>query len=133
MPGFPFGPIRLNTRAGLPLTTRVLVPAVRRRLAVPGSGAAATRVIGRKGIVPAMATPDARMWRRVRSVGFSFSLIACPCRRVDRGSGHEDRWRCHCGYIASEAEVDPERTAICHCTPYGEPTIDRARRRKVRW
>ncbi len=24
--------------------------------------------------------------------------------------------RCHCGYIAYEAEVDPERTSICHCT-----------------
>jgi hypothetical protein len=23
---------------------------------------------------------------------------------------------CHCGYIAYEAEVDPEQTAICHCT-----------------
>src|ERR1700730_8214838 len=78
MPGFPFGPIRPNTRAGLPLTARVLVPAVRRSLAVPGSGAAAARVIGRRGIVPARATPDARIRRRVRSLAFSFSLIA-PC------------------------------------------------------
>jgi hypothetical protein len=23
---------------------------------------------------------------------------------------------CHCGYITYEAEVDPEQTAICHCT-----------------
>jgi hypothetical protein len=23
---------------------------------------------------------------------------------------------CHCGYITYEAEVDPERTSICHCT-----------------
>ena len=23
---------------------------------------------------------------------------------------------CHCGYIAYEAEVDPEQTTICHCT-----------------
>lgn len=23
---------------------------------------------------------------------------------------------CHCGYIAYEAEVDPERVVICHCT-----------------
>src|SRR5262249_8643226 len=23
---------------------------------------------------------------------------------------------CHCGYITYEAEVDPEKTAICHCT-----------------
>jgi hypothetical protein len=22
---------------------------------------------------------------------------------------------CHCGYITYEAEVDPEKTAICHC------------------
>src|SRR5713226_7928416 len=78
MPGFPFGPIRPNTRAGLPLTARVLVPAVRRSSAVRGSGAAAVRVTGRKGIVPAMATPDARIRRRVSSVGSSFSLIA-PC------------------------------------------------------
>src|SRR5260370_28607485 len=74
MPGFPFGPIRPNARAGLPLTVRVLVPAVRRSLAVRDSGAATVRVIGRKGIVPAMATPDARICRRVRSVDFPFSL-----------------------------------------------------------
>ena len=24
--------------------------------------------------------------------------------------------RCHCGEIAYEADVDPERTGICHCT-----------------
>jgi hypothetical protein len=23
---------------------------------------------------------------------------------------------CHCGFITYEAEVDPDRTAICHCT-----------------
>lgn len=23
---------------------------------------------------------------------------------------------CHCGFITFEAEADPERTAICHCT-----------------
>jgi hypothetical protein len=23
---------------------------------------------------------------------------------------------CHCGFITYEAEVDPERTSICHCT-----------------
>jgi hypothetical protein len=23
---------------------------------------------------------------------------------------------CHCGYITYEAEVDPDKTAICHCT-----------------
>jgi hypothetical protein len=23
---------------------------------------------------------------------------------------------CHCGFITFEAEVDPDRTAICHCT-----------------
>ena len=23
---------------------------------------------------------------------------------------------CHCGYIAYEAEADPEKTTICHCT-----------------
>src|SRR3989442_14750357 len=66
MPGFPFGPIRPNTRAGLPLTASVLMPAVRRSLAVRGSGAAVALVIGRKGIVTAMATPDARICRRVR-------------------------------------------------------------------
>src|SRR5437667_6613039 len=74
MPGFPFGPIRPNTRAGLPLTASVLMPAVRRSLAVRGSGAAVAVVIGRKGIVTAMATPDARICRRVRRVGFPFSL-----------------------------------------------------------
>jgi hypothetical protein len=74
MPGFPFGPIRPNTRAGLPLTVSVLVPAVRRSLAVRDSGAATARVIGSKGIVPAMAAPAARICRRLRSVGFSFSL-----------------------------------------------------------
>src|ERR1700692_2898921 len=71
MPGFAFGPIRPNTRAGLPLTSRVLVPAVRRSLAVWVSGAAVVRGIDRKGIVPATATPDARIiCRRVRSTGF---------------------------------------------------------------
>ena len=24
--------------------------------------------------------------------------------------------RCHCGYITYEAEIDPEKTLICHCT-----------------
>ena len=24
--------------------------------------------------------------------------------------------RCHCGYITYEAEVDPEKVIICHCT-----------------
>src|SRR5882672_8423223 len=72
MPGFPFGPIRPNTRAGLPLTASVLVPAVRRR----ASGAAVALIIGRKGIVTAMATPDARNCRRVRRVGFPLSLNA---------------------------------------------------------
>src|SRR5882672_9343214 len=89
MPGFPFGPIRPNTRAGLPLTVRVLVPAVRRSLAVRSSGAAAARVIGKKGIVPAiMATPDARICRRVRSLDFSFPLngisLASPCHPLLR-------------------------------------------------
>ncbi len=23
---------------------------------------------------------------------------------------------CHCGYIAYEAEADPDRVEICHCT-----------------
>ena len=23
---------------------------------------------------------------------------------------------CHCGYIAYEAEIDPEKVSICHCT-----------------
>src|SRR5438093_11828126 len=68
MPGFPFGPTRPNTRAGLPLTSSVLMPAVRRSLAARGSGAAVALVIGRKGIVTAMATPDARICRRVRRV-----------------------------------------------------------------
>jgi hypothetical protein len=75
MPGFAFGPIRPNTRAGLPLTSRVLVPAVRRSLAVWVSGAAVARGIDKKGIVPATATPDPRIiCRRVRSMGFSFTL-----------------------------------------------------------
>src|SRR5258706_7157294 len=76
MPGFPFGPIRPKTRAGLPLTSRVLVPAVRRSLAASVSGAAVARVAGRKGIAPAIATPDARICRRVINVGLSFSLIS---------------------------------------------------------
>jgi hypothetical protein len=85
MPGFPFGPMRPNTRAGLPLTSRVLVPAVRRSAAaVRDSGAAAARSVVRKGIVPAMATLDARICRRVRSVGLSFSLIVRVHRRRDR-------------------------------------------------
>src|SRR2546425_11194851 len=77
MPGFPFGPIRPNTRAGLPLTASVLMPAVRRSLAVRGCAAVAL-VIGRKGIVTAMATPDARICRRGRRVGFPLSLIGFP-------------------------------------------------------
>src|ERR1700733_1466419 len=24
--------------------------------------------------------------------------------------------RCHCGYISYEAEIDPEKVIICHCT-----------------
>ena len=23
---------------------------------------------------------------------------------------------CHCGYITIEAEADPDKTTICHCT-----------------
>jgi hypothetical protein len=23
---------------------------------------------------------------------------------------------CHCGYVTFEAEVDPDKTAVCHCT-----------------
>src|SRR5882724_11982965 len=76
MPGFPFRPIRPNTCAGLPLTASVLVPAVRRSLVVRGSGAAVALIIGRKGIVTPMATPYARICRRVRRVGFPFSLNA---------------------------------------------------------
>src|ERR1700694_4645392 len=81
MPGFPFGPVRPNTRAALPWTSRVLVPAVRRNSAPRVSGAAVTRAIRSKGIAPAIATPDARIWRRLGSVGVSFSLMAaCPFR-----------------------------------------------------
>src|SRR5258708_3706988 len=76
MPGFPFGPMRSNTRAGLPLTERILVPAVRRSLAVGASGVAAARVMGSKAIVPAMATPDARICRRVTECGI-FILSHC--------------------------------------------------------
>src|SRR5882762_3494919 len=75
MPGFAFGPIRPNTRADLPLTSRVLVPAVRRSLAEPVSGAAKIRVGDRNGIVPAIATPVARICRRV-TMDFSLSLDA---------------------------------------------------------
>ena len=36
------------------------------------------------------------------------------------GTGRETAMKieggCHCGYIAYEAEVDPERVLICHCT-----------------
>jgi len=24
--------------------------------------------------------------------------------------------RCHCGYVSYEAEIDPERVTVCHCT-----------------
>ena len=24
--------------------------------------------------------------------------------------------QCHCGYVSFEAEIDPERVSICHCT-----------------
>ncbi len=51
------------------------------KLPVRGSGAAVALVIGRKGIVTAMATPDARICRRLSSLGLSFSLTApCACR-----------------------------------------------------
>src|SRR5258707_14819205 len=99
MPGFPFGPIRPNTRADLPLTARVLVPTVRRSLAASVSGAAMARGIRRKGIAPAIATPDARICRRVRSVGLSFSLIAaCPIRSRSE-TGHQFN-RCLSGFAA---------------------------------
>jgi hypothetical protein len=83
MPGFPFGPIRPNTRADLPLTERVLVPAVGRSSALRDWGAAAARAVGWKGIAPAMATAHARISRRVRSVGLSF-IAACPGRPLRR-------------------------------------------------
>src|SRR5258708_40298539 len=75
MPGFPLGPMRPNTRAGLPLTARVLVPAVRRSAAVWGSGAAAARSFVRKGIAAAIATLEARICRRGRGWGLSSSLL----------------------------------------------------------
>src|SRR2546429_9464535 len=84
MPGFPFGPIRPNARAGLPLTSSVLMPAVRRSLAVRGSGAAVALVIGRKGVVTALATPDARSCRRGWGGGLSplpKPFLARPGRR----------------------------------------------------
>jgi hypothetical protein len=40
------------------------------------SGEALARVVDTKGSVPAMATPVARIWRRVTSVGLSLSLMA---------------------------------------------------------
>jgi len=27
--------------------------------------------------------------------------------------------RCHCGYISYEAQIDPEKVMICHCTLFG--------------
>src|SRR5216683_3184850 len=88
MPGFPFGPTRPNTRAALPLTARVLVPAVRRSSASRGSDAAAARSFVKKGIVPAMATLDARICRRVRSAGLLFSLIATHFDHVRKLATH---------------------------------------------
>src|SRR6202035_2838161 len=88
MPGLPFGPMRPNTRAGLPLTARVLVPAVRRTPAARGSGAAAARSFVRKGMEPAMATLDARICRRVRDVGLSSSLIATLLFRSRSENNH---------------------------------------------
>ncbi|MGZ3319916.1 MAG: GFA family protein [Xanthobacteraceae bacterium] len=40
--------------------------------------------------------------------------VACP--GLGRDFGYENRWWMPCGYIAYEAEADPEKTAICHCT-----------------
>jgi hypothetical protein len=28
---------------------------------------------------------------------------------------------CHCGYITYEAEIDPEKILICHCTGKSAP------------
>jgi len=57
MPGFPFGPIRPNTRAGCRGHRGFLVPAVRRSLAVRVSGAAVAAVL-HEGHV-AITAPDA--------------------------------------------------------------------------
>jgi hypothetical protein len=30
--------------------------------------------------------------------------------------------RCHCGFITYEAEIDPEKVGLCHCTDCQTPT-----------
>src|SRR5262245_8719953 len=87
MPGFPPGPTRPNARAALPLTTRVLVSAVRGSLAVAGAGAAGARVAGTKGMVPAATRPDARARRRVRGLGNSPT-----CCLPNFGAGSQAIW-----------------------------------------
>src|SRR5262245_27970252 len=37
--------------------------------------------------------------------------IAAQRRRIVRIDG-----RCHCGFIAYEAEIDPDEVYLCHCT-----------------
>ena len=47
-----------------------------------------------------------------------FPLVAlCTLVAVtDRDRKHEIDGRCHCGYITYEAEIEPEKVMICHCT-----------------
>src|ERR1700742_178026 len=42
--------------------------------------------------------------------------LACYARSEGRGADMKIDGACHCGRIRYEAEADPRRTVICHCT-----------------
>src|SRR6267143_3532536 len=82
--------------------------------------------MGRNGIVPAMATPDARICRRVRSVGFSFSLIAaCPFRGDQPATSIYNSIRCLFG--------DAAFCALLPEMPVDLPGSLFIRQRKIMW
>ena len=49
-------------------------------------------------------------------MGVACAKIRCPKRSHSRRSVMKIDGGCHCGYIAYEAEADPAKARICHCT-----------------
>ena len=44
-----------------------------------------------------------------------FSLSSCPAHK-GKASDMKIDGRCHCGYITYEAEIDPAKVMVCHCS-----------------
>jgi hypothetical protein len=67
-----------------------------------------------------LAVPDSSHEARRGETRLYAKLTAVPVCAEDRPTKRTDEMKiegaCHCGCIAYEAKVDPERSAICNCT-----------------